>query len=154
MKRQILILLTFLTFILGGCATGKRSDLTTSGDELTPGQLRFDGMYYREGIINGNRSYGQNYTYLRFYPDGTLIRAVTASKPDDATKWLNKQRYSSSVTNYKLKGNDISFGWKSGNDAMAIDGQVLEDKLRLNVYAGANEYTNDYYFMQMDFDKD
>jgi hypothetical protein len=150
MKRLLLYSLFFA--ILSGCATGKRSD--TSQEDLTAGELRYDGMYYREGVITQSRSYDNNYTYLRFYPDGTLIRVVTASKPDDATKWLNKKRYGRTMSKYKVRGDEISFGWKSGNDAMAYDGQVLENKLRLTVVSGSNQYSEDYFFMQMDFDGD
>lgn len=147
MKR--LIIYSFICLFIGGCATGKRSD--TSSEDLTPGELRYDGMYYREGIVNQSRSYNANYTYIRFYPDGTLIRVVTASKPDDAAKWLNKKRYARMTTKYKLKGNDVSFGWNYANDIMSYDGEVLENKVRMNIYSGGNQYREDYYFMQLDF---
>jgi hypothetical protein len=137
----------------GGCATGKRSDTTNDNTE-TPGQLRFDGMYYRAGVVTPNRNYDQNYTYLRFYPDGTMIAVGTASKPDDATKWLNKKRYASFVTKYKLKGNDIGFGMDSGGGLVAYDGQVMEDKLNMTVYSGGKDYTFEFFFMQMDFEKE
>jgi hypothetical protein len=137
--------------MLNSCATGSRSDTAVSGDELTPGQLRFDGMYYRQGVITPGRSTDQNYTYLRFYSDGTLLRVATASKPDDASKWLNKRRYPSSISKYKIKNDNISFGWENGGQIVTYDGQILEDKLRLSVYSGGNDYTNDYFFMQMDF---
>lgn len=144
--RTYIYLLTAI--FLSACASVSRTDVSKETD-LESGELRFDGMYYKDGVITQNRSYGNNYTYLRFYPDGTVIRAATASNPDEVAKWLNKSR-SSQTSNYKLKKGNISFAINANGDISTYDGEILENKIRMTVYSGGNTYIEDYYFMQID----
>jgi hypothetical protein len=118
--------------------------------------LRFDGVYYKEGVMIPGATVNRNFTYLRFYQDGTVIRVSSASKPEQIEKWFAKRPDNNiGRGKYHLNKNGIDFEVKYGTNMISHEGTIVQDTLKLTVYGSKNKasYNEDYYFVKVDFEK-
>ena len=99
--------------------------------EFSSHSLRFDGLYRSEKV-------GNAWTYLRFFPDGSVIYATSTGLPEQIAPWFNQdfQRYRGE---YVVLGNRISF--HVGGEAestVSFRGSIEENGLVLSSHSSLN----------------
>jgi len=100
--------------ILTGCATIHNREWAA---------LRFDGVYQSEKMDDC-------WSYLRFYPDHTVISVTSTGRPADLRRWFNKKEQASlgvATANVKIKGNRVSLSPLSRGETMEGHGEVKGD---------------------------
>ncbi|HSU13860.1 hypothetical protein [Longimicrobium sp.] len=110
--------------------------------------LRYDGVYqsgHSEPRVPGTE-FGP-WSYLRFYPNGTVVTVATSGRPEDLG-WLKITDESYFSGRWALQGNVLSFSVRGGNDP-AIDyvGTVVGDRLYLHVRSHINGYQGDEVYL-------
>lgn len=117
--------------------------------------IRFDGFYYKRGIMNPSQQQRGGYTYFRFYPDRTVLMLSSASEPEKVARRFG-QGYHHADAKFKLRGDEgnseISFSLKSFGVTQSYEGSAGRDTLRLRVYGGqsAYDYDDTYLFYKVD----
>jgi hypothetical protein len=157
--KNLLIICTL--FLAAACAGFKSSDDVSWGggkknSDTEKSLLRFDGLYYRDGVLVPGADANRAYTYFRFYPDGTVVRLSSASKPEQVAKFITKDnQIKDGKGKYHLKNNQIDFSMKTGNNYVTHEGDVLQDSIRLTIYGVQNSatYQELYTFMKLDLEK-
>ncbi|BAZ18430.1 GUN4 domain protein (plasmid) [Calothrix sp. NIES-4071] len=119
--------------------------------------IRFDGIYkchqsnyYIHNIYN---------SYIRFYPDGTVIGVDSTSDAMQISKWFNKESNNSKldIGTYKVENNTIEFSLSCPSNDIGIDylGEINTDGNTIHLewfhFAGNASYTvyETYFFFQL-----
>jgi hypothetical protein len=113
--------------------------------------IRFDGFYYKRGIMNPGQQQRDGYTYFRFYPDRTVVMLASASEPEKVAKHFG-QGYNQGDAKFKLNDADLSFTIKHFGVSQSYEGAAGRDTLKLRVYGGqsAYDYDDSYLFYKVD----
>ncbi len=117
------ILILGLAVTLTSCAT--------IGDHEA--ELHYDGVYQSDRTED-------YYSYLRFYPDGTVINVSSTGQPNDLRQWFAKGHDGVSSGKVKLKDKRISFSALSSKGTVDYDGELEGNQLRLHSYSHINEH--------------
>lgn len=139
------VFVSLLAGILSACTTAPPSP-----DSLTPSWLRFDGVYRTLNVVTKK---GTAYTYLRFYPDGTVRSATLIGSPQ--AYWattLRNYKYQS-LGSYQVGDNQLSFTLKSDFATVEYQGSVHgETDLRLLSHSLTTGFRaqRDYQFFRID----
>lgn len=138
MNRIALFLVIVSIFVLG-CAT--------SPPRPVDGMLRYDGIYQSEKKVSGTTGY---WYYIRFYPDGTVIKVSSIGQPENLRNWFSKEDQSMSVGKFIIKNKHISFSTTSSYGTVDHTGLIDGNKLRLDSYSHINQNreTNNYVFVE------
>ncbi|MGZ5242550.1 MAG: hypothetical protein ACXWDO_00660 [Bacteroidia bacterium] len=158
MKKSIYILGIILLSSFGILHyTNANSNINLSvqkgGDkEKTDSPVRTDGVYFKNGIMKAGSHQGSNYTYLRFYEDGTVVVDQSASKPEQIAKFISKNK-NEGKGKFKVKGDEISFGMRQVNDYQSYEGTVMGDTLRLLITSSNTGFSleDNFYFIPLEF---
>ncbi len=158
MKKSIYILGIVLLSLFGilHYTTAKNSTvlkLQKGGDkEKSETTVRTDGVYFKNGIMKAGSHQGSNYTYLRFYEDGTVVVDQSASKPEQVAKIIGKQK-NEGKGKYKVKGDKISFGMRQVTDYQSYEGTVMGDTLRLMITSSNTGFSleDNFFFVPVQF---
>ena len=162
MKKSIYILGFILLSLFGilhytsGAANYAKHSIFGGGDkekkEKTEVSLRTDGVYFKNGIMKAGSHQGSNYTYLRFYDDGTVVVDQSASKPEQIAKFISKNK-NEGKGKYKIKGDEISFGMRQVTDYQAYEGRVMGDTLRLMITSSNTGFQleDNFFFVPLEF---
>ena len=140
----------------GGDKEGKKGGKKELGEDAP---IRFDGFYYKRGIMRPSQQQAQGFTYFRFYPDKTVIMTTSASEPERVARRFNRS-YAQADSKFKLyedNGNPaIRFSIKHFGVSQSYEGKAGKDSLNLKLYAGESEFEYDdiYLFYQVDDLKD
>lgn len=78
------------------------------------------------------------YSYLRFYPDGTVIGVTSSGTPTDLRRWFNKP-YENTGT-YSFKDASITFSLTSPEGTVDYEGSIVRRLLTLNLHSHINGY--------------
>ena len=114
--------------------------------------IKFDGVYYKNGIMKAGGHQNSNYTYLRFYPDGTVVVKISSSKPERIARYIGKEN-NEGKGKYKVRNDEISFGMRQINEYQAYEGKVMSDTLQLTTTASNTGFTvaDNFFFVPVDF---
>lgn len=116
-----------LTTVLISCSTIKNHEK----DELKYGILFFEGIYQSE-------KKGDYWSYLRFYPDQTVISVSSSGIPSDLKIWFDKDNENISIGRIVVKGNTISFSTTSREGKVDYTGAIINEKLHLEFFSQIN----------------
>jgi len=109
MKKTILFSVTLIC--LTAMLSANPCIITPSTRAATDSVIRYDGLYVaKTGEVNipGNKM--EIYTYIRFYPDGTVYtQTVNSFDPAKIAVWLGKNGRFERKGIYKIEGSKISF---------------------------------------------
>jgi len=132
--------------IIDCCLFGGSADASS-----TKTRLRFDG-FYRSEVVDADLHATE---YLRFYPDGIVLRCCSTGEPQQVANWFRRElwtRFMDEKFRYSVKGRSIRFReyfgdtkiWHSGT----IRGQYLDlhSEGRERVY-GTKRWDEDRRFM-------
>lgn len=88
-----------------------------------------------------------SHSYLRFYPDGTVIESSIRGEPSIEVKsWFDKSDPTISTGQFNLFGNRIEFSVTSEAGIVEYSGEILNDNLRLHFVSHINgNYGDDDY---------
>ncbi|RYD74466.1 MAG: hypothetical protein EOP53_18220 [Sphingobacteriales bacterium] len=160
MKKSIYILGIILLSLFGilhftSASTHKGSRWEKGGDKNnknSESQVRTDGVYFKNGIMKAGSHSGSNYTYLRFYDDGTVVVDQSASKPEQVARIISKKKNEGKGT-YKVRNDEISFGMRQVTDYQAYEGKIMSDTLRLTITSSNTGFTleDNFYFVPLEF---
>jgi hypothetical protein len=118
-----------------------------AGAEGEP-RLRYDGVYqsgHSERAAPASE-FGP-WSYLRFYPNGTVVSVATSGRPEDLG-WLKISDESYHSGTVELQGSALSFSIRQGNEpAIDYTGSVVGDRLYLHVHSHINEYQGDEVYL-------
>ena len=116
--------------------------------------LRYDGVYFKTGMLRPGHDQAVNYTYLRFFENGMVYRVQTASKPDQVARWLTPSRMDGRGK-YKVKGTALYFTTHTGGVEYSHEGYIFQDTLKLSTYTAQNEnmFEETFYFVPLKFRK-
>jgi hypothetical protein len=107
--------------------------------------LRHDGLYISRLPVD----YGAmlSHSYLRFYPDGTVIESSIRGEPSiEVTSWFDKSDPSISSGQFNIRGDRIEFSVKSEAGIVEYSGEILSDDLQLHFVSHINgNYGDDDY---------
>lgn len=105
--------------------------------------VRFDGFYYKRGIMRPGQQQGPGYTYFRFYPDRTVVMTTSASEPEQVERRFGRG-YNQADAKFKLyeKGGSpgIRFNIKHFGVSQLYEGQAGRDSLKLWLYGAQSEF--------------
>jgi hypothetical protein len=93
---------------------------------------------YFNGVYQSERT-GHDWSYLRFYRDGTVIHAVSTNEPSHLRRWFTKKHDAVGKGKVTLKGNHISFSCVVRNVAVDYDGEIDRDRLYLHWYSHSDK---------------
>jgi len=105
----------------------------------------FDGIYQYEDDENSR-------SYIRFYPDGTVINVVSSGYIEEVTGWFTKENCNNcSFGKYVINEGDISFITKqTGSRGVRYNGS-LNDGYKLKLYSksliNGKEFYHEYDFI-------
>jgi hypothetical protein len=158
MKKSIYILGIILLSLFGilhftSANTASIQKFQKGGDkEKAETPVRTDGVYFKNGIMKAGSHQGSNYTYLRFYDDGTVVVDQSASKPEQIAKFISKTK-NEGKGKYKVKGDQISFGMRQVTDYQSYEGTVMGDTLRLLITSSNTGFSleDNFYFVPLEF---
>lgn len=111
-------------------------------------KVRFDGVYQTE-TRNNTRS------FLRFYPDGTVISATSTGQAKNLSNWFTKEKYNKpwdSRGKYEIKNKNIYFTTSSQSGTVVYEGVIkTEYELSLNIKSliNGNQQKDIYYFIML-----
>lgn len=113
-------------------------------------RLRFDGVYVDDSQLSKGYS-----SYLRFYPDGTVLQVSSTGSAEDLTGWFRKEqaeRYFS-MGWYELQGGRLKCSTTSSSGTVEYFGRVDSASLELYSYSHINGHTAlcHYRFAHVDF---
>ena len=152
MKKTVLfgLLVILLAFGLISCVTQTNIEndsihaITTSiphSNEIITHSVRHDGVYYCKE---------SDYTsYIRFYDDGIVITVSSTGAIAQIKRWFNKDNDNISIGKFNIISDKISFSSTNSDGTVDYNGQILNDKLLLNIYSHINGYVsnnNEYLF--------
>ena len=114
--------------------------------------IKFNGVYYKNGIMKAGGHQSSNYTYLRFYEDGTVVVKISSSKPEQIARYLGKNK-NTGKGKYKVKNDEISFGMRQINEYQAYEGKVMGDTLQLMTTASNTGFqvNDNFFFIPVEF---
>ena len=150
---QYIFTFSLIFFFLGSSAFVDRGGGKKELGDDAP--IRFDGFYYKKGIMNPTEQQRDGYTYFRFYPDRTVLMLSSASEPEKVARRFG-QAYHHADSKFKLKGDEgsaeISFTLKPFGNSQSYEGAAGRDTLKLRVYGGqsAFDYDDTYLFYKVD----
>jgi hypothetical protein len=158
MKKSIYILGIILLSLFGilhyTSATSNHSQKFVKGGDKEKSEVsvRTDGVYFKNGIMKAGSHQGSNYTYLRFYEDGTVVVDQSASKPEQIAKFISKTK-NEGKGKYKVRGDEISFGMRQVTDYQSYEGNVMGDTLRLLITSSNTGFSleDNFYFVPLEF---
>ena len=137
-----------LVAIITSCATLEDHEIPNLRNQSLPA-LRFDGLYQ-------TAQEGEDWSYLRFYPDGTVISVCSNGTPNDLKSWFTKEHANISIGTVLLEGAHLSFTSTSSQGAVDYEGELILDQLHLTLYSHINSYRGKdvYSFTQYDAEPD
>ena len=95
--------------------------------------VRYDGLYC-------TRSHEGYNHYVRFYPDGAVVYAVSTGTPKDVARWLRKHfSYFGGDGSYTVKGNRIQMRTAERDGNVNYSGTVGRERLQLTSYSDATK---------------
>ena len=100
--------------------------------------LRFDGLYYAE--------YPFYRSYLRFYPDGTVLEASTSGRPEQVAHWFSKAHADLPKGTYTFQGLSIEFSTTSSDRTVDYEGAVHDEALELRSHSHTNGHKDQKTF--------
>lgn len=107
--------------------------------------LRYDGLYISRLPVD----YGAmlSHSYLRFYPDGTVIESSIQGEPSVEVKsWFDKSDPTISSGQFNIAGNRIEFSVTSDAGIVEYSGDISRDDLQLHFVSHINgNYGDDEY---------
>jgi hypothetical protein len=145
----VFALIGFLNLPGIGLGGGKGKEL---GEDAP---IRFDGFYYKRGIMNPGQQQRSGYTYFRFYPDRTVLMLASASEPEKVSRRFG-YGYNHGESKFKLYEETgapgIKFSIKHFGVAQSYEGKAGKDSLQLHLYGGQSEYEYDdsYLFYKVE----
>jgi hypothetical protein len=101
--------------IIGRCDGGKKKIVYFSAPAKVGAGIQFDGLYRSPAEVDSG---GASYTYLRFYPDGTVLMSGSNGPPAYLRYWFCRENNSGSNERGRYK--------------------LTHDRIRLSVFAGGN----------------
>jgi hypothetical protein len=109
MKKTILFSVTFIC--IAAILYANPNFTNQSKQVATDSVIRFDGLYVaKTGEVNIPNNKMEIYTYIRFYPDGTVYtQTVNSFDPVKVAVWLGKNGRFERKGTYKIEGSVISF---------------------------------------------
>jgi hypothetical protein len=120
--------------LLAGCAaTGHRH-----GPEL-----RHDGIYQSSAQSDDGDTY---WSYLRFYPDGTVIDTSSTGEPADLQPWFNRRMDDPSVGHVSVQGNHLRFSQASKEGTVDYQGTIDGNTLHLASYSHINGHRDNLVY--------
>jgi len=148
----IILLALFGLLELTSAKTYKGMSFHRGGKDTADSPIKFDGVYYKNGIMKAGGHQNSNYTYLRFYPDGTVVVKISASKPEQIARYIGKQK-NEGKGKYKVKNDEISFGMRQINEYQAYEGKVMGDTLQLMTTASSTGFSvaDNYFYIPVEF---
>lgn len=133
-----------------------------NADEDADRLIRFDGIYgfgYVDRTIDAMEPWERvkSWYYLRFYPDGQMIRVTTTGLPHQIKHWFNLERWSieeyRNIGNYQCSGKEIigdSWQYERGAPKFALSyrGHFQGAVLTVATHSNYNNttHTHDYTF--------
>jgi hypothetical protein len=97
--------------------------------------VRVDGIYRSRQISGQGLTY---WYYLRFYPDGTVIKVSSSGHPHEVIRWFDKRYPDLPVGRYTISGPAISFSASSKQGQVDYVGEISADSLILKSYSHIN----------------
>lgn len=109
--------------------------------------LHFEGLY-RAKVNNGH-------SYLRFYPDGTVLTASSAKMPGEVARWFDKDNIFTKGY-YKVEGTGLKFTIMDKYSSFDYSGIVSRKRLKLKVFNRNGDEPQElvYRFMPLDLTPD
>ena len=134
---RIACLVMALSVLVAGCATPSIRSADTG--------LRYDGIYR-----SSRKASDDNWYYLRFYSDGTVIRVSSTGQPEDLRKWFSREHPGLSFGLVTIHGNHLSFSVTSEVGIVDHSGEIDGDQLHLDSYSHTNQHrgSNRYVFLK------
>ncbi len=113
--------------------------------------IRFDGVYVDDSQLS---SEGYS-SYLRFYPDGTVLQASSTASPEELNSWFRKERAERyfSMGWYEVQGCRLKFSTTSSSGTVEYFGRIDSAILELYSYSHINGHTelSHYRFVDVYF---
>jgi hypothetical protein len=113
-----------------------RDEKTASHIPSGEDRLRYDGLYRATNSALGSADYS---AYLRFYPDGEVIKVSSTGKPEDLRKWFSKEHAGVSRGTVIIQGNRVSFSAVSTEGVVDYTGEIEGDRIRLDSFSRINQ---------------
>ena len=111
--------------------------------------LRYDGLY-QSGVVDWigrGRDAAPVWSYLRFYPDGTVVNTSTPGRPEQLG-WLRISNESLPAGTVEVEGNRLSFSVREGNNpAVDYEGEIVGDRLHLRIHSHINGYRGEEVYV-------
>jgi hypothetical protein len=137
------------------------SSISLFGAENDNSLIRHDGVYKYTPEISEDNKEDPNTplcSYLRFYPDGTVITAntkcnakpLTAGELSKFKKWFRKGRKNIGRSNFKVRERTIYFSITYGNETFDYSGEVIDSTIHLTLSSDVipNQIVNSYLFIK------
>jgi len=110
----------------------------SAGNAWCASHPQYDGVYMSSREYKtGNISYRE---YIRFYPDGDVIRVSSTGSPEDLRKWFSREQPYVSRGKISIEGNRISFSVLVDKGSIDYSGQFEGDTINLSSYSHATKY--------------
>lgn len=108
--------ISFVAFFQGASAAPTSSTTTPTPATADAATVRADGLYQ---FVNSETGFSD---FLRFYPDGTVLKVTTQDTPEETAKWLNKELSAVGGTlkeQYRIEDSKVKFSSRGS-------GQIIE----------------------------
>jgi hypothetical protein len=125
-------MIAFLMLLLPAFASAAETSGQSQGSEL-----RYDGIYQSGRRESNGTAY---WSYLRFYPDGTVLTVHSTGRPDQLKKWFSKDHTGVSRGTVKRDGNSITFSAVSQEGTVDYSGDIEGDQLHLDRHSHINDF--------------
>jgi hypothetical protein len=141
-----MILRILTTFLLCATLQAQAGEVPLSSENL----VRYDGVYVSERQTAGNVNY---WSYLRFFPDNTVIVAASTDSIEKAFKWLSKEHPGVSSGELAIRVGKLSFTTTVSGKDIDYVGEFSGKHLYLQTYSHITKTLgkHDYVFVPSAF---
>ena len=109
-------------------------------------KVHYDGVYQTIFSI-GKKEYETASTFIRFYPDGTVISATSVGQLEDVIKWLHVASKNILTGKYQIRRKKIRFSITGEEGTVSYKGKIADQhqlllkwKSKINGRKGREKY--------------
>jgi hypothetical protein len=117
--------------------------------------VRYDGLYQTVSDIDKEDN-DTSYSFIRFYPDGTVITVASNGTVQDLKDWFRLKMDGASIGKYEIRKRKLYFSTTSKAGTVIYNGKILNPyilTIKWKSLINGNKGREKYYFIEVNDQK-